>query len=203
VIAFATLFNELLTVAAMYGKGFREPYICWRRTVARKRLRIALPVSPHWKLTYVRKSQHVGTITQTRPNGKPLRTIKIWRYKWNTVYSGVGGENCRKLAEVIHELDRDEVKASGGKVSSRVRVKKLNRHFKRVYHYRLETYDSELEDIVRRREFYFKGTSATFNFEVTEHCGWKDDDDALTRFRIDNEGVELMHVLQSLEPNDD
>lgn len=197
--AFAQRFNELLTTAEMHGVRPRADYICWTRTLARKRLRVELPVSSHWTLRYERGTQHVATLKQTRPNGKPLREIKVWRYKWDTVYSGVGGENCRKLAEVILELDREEAKLAGGKASSKVYVRKLNREFKRAYWYKVEMYDSKLDAKIRRREMYIKGKSATFNFEILEHISAQKTDDHVTRFQIENDGVELMHLLESLE----
>ena len=198
---FAHRFNELLTLARLHKVKLREKYICWSRTLARKRLRVAIPVTRYWKLKYKKEDQLTAVITQSRPSGKPLREIKVWRYKWNTVYSGVGGENYKKLAEQIHELDWAEAIAAGGK-ASRLRVKKLNREFSRVYYYTVELHDSELKANVRRREYYAKGKSATFNFAITDFWEVAGDDDELTRFQVKGEGVELMHLLQSLSLND-
>lgn len=198
---FAAKFNELLTVSKMHGVSHPAKYICWRRTLARKRLLVELPVSPHWTIKYHRRDQHVATVTQTRPNGKPLRVMKVWRYKWNTIYSGVGGENCKKLAEVILEEDRLEAKLAGGKASSKVRVKKLSTEFKRAYWYEVKLFDSTLDANIRRREIYIKGVSATINFEIVDHWSSQPGDDAVTAFQMKGEGVELMYLLKSLKLN--
>ena len=200
-MAFAGMFNELLTVGAMHGVKFREKYICWTISIAKRRLLISMPVTPRWSIKYDRGSQHVGTLTQNRPSGKPLRVIKIWRYKWNTVYSGVGGENCKKLAERIWELDRDEARAVGGKASSKVRPRKLNNDFKRAYCYEVEMLDADLNQRIRRREIYIKGKSATMSFEVTDYWTRKPGDDAVTKFQVTGDGPEWTYLIRSVRPN--
>ncbi len=163
---------------------------------------MAIPITPYWKLAYSRSDQLVATITQKRPSGSTLRIIKLWRYKWDTNYSGVGGENYKKLAEAIWVTDRRVARLTGGKASSSLRVKKLSRAFPRAYYYEVEMFDEDLETQVRRREYYIKGKSATFNFEITDLWAKAADDDPLTRFQVEGEGVELMHFLESLTLND-
>jgi hypothetical protein len=198
---FAAKLNELLTVSKMHGVSHPAKYICWSRTLARQRLLVEVPVSRHWKIKYHSRDQHVATVTQTRPNGKPLRVMKVWRYKWNTIYSGVGGENCKKLAEVILEQDRLEAKLAGGKASSKVRVKKLSTEFKRAYWYEVKLFDSDLDANVRRREIYIKGVSATINLEIVDHWSSQPGDDAVTAFQMKGDGPEIMHLLKSLKLN--
>jgi hypothetical protein len=199
--AFAHRFNELLTLARFHKVTIREEYICETRAVARKRLLVEIPVTPYWKLEHKSEDQLTTVLTQSRPNGKPLRTVEVWRYRWDTNYSGVGGENYKALAEQIYELDREEARALGGKASA-LQVKRLSRDFKRAYYYAVELHDPDLKKDVRRREYYIKGKGATFNFAIVDFWEASSDDDALTLFEAKGEGVELMHVLESLTLNE-
>ena len=142
-------------------------------------------------------------MTRSRPNRKLLRRIKLWRYRWDTRYSGVGGENYKQLAEEIFEIDREIAKDHGFKASKKLTIKKLNREFSRAYYYFMEEIDKELKAKVRTHNYYIKGKTATFNFEVTDVLAVYENDDDVTRWLTTEEGPEVMALLRSVARNPD
>jgi hypothetical protein len=140
-------------------------------------------------------------VTQKRPNGQKLRYIKVWTYRWDTVYSGVGGENSKGLAKMMHEVDRDSTAKSKRKVSPEVTARKLNAEFSRVYYYFVEGLDVDEEKKLRRDNYYMKGDNLTFNFEVISYLDATEGDDEVTKWQSGDDDPEIKAVLESLVTN--
>ncbi len=177
---FAGHFNEALTLAAYHKVTVREAYIAYARRIGFGRLDSLIPVSPHWRWDFPEdEDQHCVTITQARRSGGVLAQIEVHRYKWNTIYSGVGGENAEKLADVLCEIDDDIARDDGDKCS-RVKVKKFSRNFKRSHFYKVTYKDPAPGKPAVREEYYVKGRTATFNFQITYHQPKMKEPDAFT-----------------------
>jgi len=206
--AFGKVWNEILTVASFHGKKVKARYILAKTPIIWKRYLVGLPVGGKWMTSYTGSgevsSQLNMFIRQERPGGVLLREIKIWTYSWNTVYSGVGGENSKKLAKVMHEVDRDSVARKGRKASKGVKARRLNKEMKRVYYYFVEGLNVGAEAHLRRQSFYFKGEHAyTYCFEVITHLDPVKNDDRVTTWQTEADRREFDAVMASLVPNPD
>ena len=197
----AETWNDMVTVGRYHG--VKQPrYILEQFRMAYGRLIAAVPATSRWRWKWPSSDQLNLHLRMLRPEKKSvLRYVKLWRYKWTTVYSGVGGENAKRLAEVIYDLDRDKAKTTGKRVSKRLLVRKLNLKFRRSYYYYVETYDSDLKEDILTTNYYFKGRSATFSLEIIDR---KEDpaDDAVTRWRLKGKDPELRVFLDSIDFND-
>ena len=175
-------------------------YIAREQQVAFERLIVDHPISSNWKVEWAAQNstQLHGTYVQMRPDGTPLREIKIWRYRWDTTYSGVGGENYKKLAAEIQAIDKEDARSLPGTKVSPLRVRKLSREFRRAYHWTVSTENSDGDLMLRTTNWYFKGRSATFCFEIIEHFVTSSEDDALTIWMLNEKPVELDAFLESV-----
>lgn len=200
---FAEVWNEMVTVGHYHGVRTKGGYILERLRIAYHRLLAGVPVTSRWRWKWPSSDQLSAQFRLLRPGGKSvLRYIKVWRYKWNTLYSGVGGENAKELAEEILDLEKIDARRSGRKVSKQITVRKLNRHFRRCYYYYAETFDEDLEEAVVSRNYYFKGKTATFCVEVIDREK-QVTDDAVTFWRLEDEGVEVRAFLDTIRKNPD
>ncbi|MEE8106541.1 MAG: hypothetical protein V3T86_13480 [Planctomycetota bacterium] len=199
--AFAQTWNEMITVAHFHGLKPKGGYILERISFAYGRLIGAVPVSTRWRWKWPRTDQLAVEFRILRPDEKSvMRHIKVWRYKWNTVYSGVGGENAKKLARAILEIERDNARGTGRKASKTVGVRKLNRHFPRAHYYFAQTFDDDLQKDVTSRNYYFKDKTARFCVEVIELKG-KPSDDQILAWRVKDKDPELRAFLDSIKRN--
>lgn len=166
-IYYAWFFNEFLTLAAYHKVTVREAYIAYARTLGLGRLDSMIPVGRLWDWDYPEdEDQHTVTITQKRASGGVLCQIEVHRYKWNTRYSGVGGENAKKLADVLCDID-DGIARDDGDKCSKLKVKKFNRNYKRAHFYKVDYKDPAPGKPLVREEYYVKGRRTTFNFQIT------------------------------------
>jgi hypothetical protein len=198
---FAETWNEMVTVGRYHGVKTKGGYILERIRFAYHGLLGGVPVSSRWRWKWPSTDQLSVHFRLLRPGSDSvLRYIKVWRYRWDTLYSGVGGENAKELAEEILELEKIDARREGRKVSKKVTVRKLNRHFRRCYYYYAETFDVDLEEHVVSRNFYFKGKTATFCVEVIDRKKAAGDD-AVTLWRLEDEGVEVRAFLDTIHRN--
>lgn len=200
--ALAVVWNELLTVAKYHGVDFKEAYILDSTPAIDGRYRIGLLPGDVWSTspnTDAKTADQLRQLfTQKRPGGGPLREIKVWVYKWNTVYSGVGGENYKGLAKMMHEYDRDSTAKKGRKSSRSIGTRKINSEFSRAYYYFIEGFDVDEEQNLRRDNYYMKGDSISFNFEVITHIDPAKGDDDVTKWQAGEDDPEIEAVLSSL-----
>jgi hypothetical protein len=204
-VAFANTWNSLLTLSEFHGVPSKPEYVLDRHEVIWKRYLLGLPTGNAWSWTYNTNPKDNDQlhmfVTQKRPNGEKLRYIKVWTYKWDTVYSGVGGENSKGLAKMMHEVDRDSTAKSGRKVSAAVTAKRLSAEFDRVYYYFVEGLDVDEEKRLRRDNYYMKGKNLTFNFEVITYLDPMQGDDEVTKWETGETDPEIKAVLESLVSN--
>lgn len=199
------LWNELLTVSAYHGLSVKGAYALRSDEILWKRYLLGLPANEAWSWRYNADSKNNDQlhmfVDQMRPNGKPLRRIKVWTYRWDTVYSGVGGENYKGLAKMMHEVDRDSTAKTKRKSSPAVTARKLNGEFSRVYYYFVEGFDVDAEQTLRRDNYYMKGDNLSFNFEVISYLDPTEGDDEVTKWQCGESDPEIEAVLESLAAN--
>ena len=204
-VAFANTWDALLTLSEFHGAPGKPEFVLDRNEILWKRYLLGLPIGNAWSWEYNTnakdKDQLHMFVNQKRPNGQKLRQIKVWTYRWDTVYSGVGGENSKGLAKMMHDVDRDSTAKSGRKVSPEVTAKKLNAEFDRVYYYFVEGLDVDEEKHLRRDNYYMKGNNLTFNFEVITYLDPTDGDDEVTKWQAGQTDPEVKAVLESLVSN--
>ena len=203
--AFAVAWNELITVCEYHGVVGKPEYVLGRNEILWKRYQLGLPNGSAWSWKYNPDTKDNDQlhmfVNQVRPNGQKLRQIKVWTYRWDTVYSGVGGENYKGLAKMMHEVDRDITAKSGRKSSTAVNAKRLNAEFDRVYYYFVEGLDVGEEKRLHRDNYYMKGLNVSFNFEVITYMDPTEGDDGVTKWQCGENDPEIAAVLGSLVSN--
>ncbi len=203
-IRFAQAWNDSLNALQYHGANTQHEYVLvTARTNTTGGISMRLPLSALWTWKYPKTDQHILSVMQYGNKSKLLRHMKIWRYRWDTLYSGVGGENYSKLAKVMHELDRDSMAKQGRKASTRVTAKRLNAEFSRAQFYFVEGFDVDEEARIRRRNYYVKAPNTTYNFEVIDYLDAVPGEDPVTAWLRTVEGPDWDVLLQSLAAADD
>lgn len=204
-VAFAATWNGILTLCGFHGVSGKFEFVLDRNEVLWKRYHLGLPTSTAWSWKYnadpKNNDQLHMFVDQQRPNGKKLRQIKVWTYRWDTVYSGVGGENYKGLAKMMFDVDRDITARSKRKSSNAVTAKRMNAEFDRVYYYFVEGLDVDEEKRLRRDNYYMKGSNLSFNFEVITYLDPTEGDDEVTKWQCGEGDPEIAAVLESLVSN--
>jgi hypothetical protein len=163
-------------------------------------IRMGLPVGRGWKFQPMRPGQddqQWGAITRTLGEAKKVREIKIWVYSWNTVYSGVGGENAKGMAEMMMESDRFGMKKVSFR-SNRIVTARMGRGFPKTSFYEISGED-EAFGPMRRRNYYAKGTTSTYCFEVLEYRKTEAAPGSYERWQAEGDDPELDAVLDAME----
>ena len=200
----SVLWNRAVTALHYHGEKTKHEYLLeYRRIWSKSGLAFGTPHGSTWTVKRGTGSQHVLSIFQREHGGETICHVKIWRYEWDTVYSGVGGENYKKLAKEMHELDRDSMAKKGRKASRRVTAKRLNSEFSRAQYYYVQGFDVDLEATIRRRNYYLKDDSTTYNLELIEYLDPKKSDDAVSGWLRTVEGPERDAFLTSVSSGDD
>ena len=202
----ATVWNDLLTISEFHGVPGKPEFVLDRHEILWQRYYMGLPTGSAWSWKYNTDAKNNDQlhmfVDQKRPNGQKLRHIKVWTYRWDTVYSGVGGENTKGLAKMMHEVDRDSTAKSGRKVSPAVTAKRMSAEFDRVYYYFVEGFDVDEEKKLRRDNYYMKGDNLSFNLEVISYLDPTDGDDEVTKWQCGSDSdPEIKAVLESLTLN--
>jgi hypothetical protein len=171
--AYASAWNDLLTLTHLHGVSPGKAKHFLRERKVEDQLMYQYPVSTRWTAEYPNEDQKKLVLTQKGFGGAVLRTLMVHVYRWNTVYSGVGGENCQKLAEVLWKLDK-EIYANRARDASRgVEVKRLNAKIPRSYYYFARGVDPVKETLTKVQNWYFKGWATTFAIELVENLDEK------------------------------
>jgi hypothetical protein len=199
------VWNDVLQVGAWHGA--RIPTDLRLTEHKAGGLRVSVPQSRRWKVLGREGDQLAAKIVQAGPGDKPLRTIKFWTYRFDTVYVGareIGGENAKGLAESDLESDR-WVSGKVRKRSTRVTKQRLNAEVREANFYEIHHLDVDLEEDVHRRNWYFKGTNRTYNLEVIAHLGALDAPrvDPFLRWELEDGGPEVKAFLASVAETGD
>jgi hypothetical protein len=197
---FQTLWNDAVSLGNYHGLKGIPAFQLEPKTMTAFPIQMGLPVGRGWEFRELRPGkddQLWGDITRTLPGGRLVREIKIWVYKWTTVYSGVGGENAKELAEGNMEVDRGTMKKVAFR-SNRIVTARMGRGFPKTSYYEIVGEDEKLGP-VRRRNYYVKGTTTTYNFEVIELRRTEASDDPWTRWQVEGNDPELDAVLEAME----
>jgi hypothetical protein len=198
--AFASAWNDLFTLSHLHGVPPPKAKLFMRPRKMDDRLEYRYPVSTRWSADLPGEDQKRLVLTQKGFGGAVLRTLNVHVYRWDTTYSGVGGENCQKLAEVLWKLDK-EIYANRARDASRgVEVKRLNAKIPRSYYYFARGVDPEKETLTKVQNWYFKGKRHTYALELIENL-----DEKVAKVEADKwlqaEGnVEIAAVLDSFAP---
>jgi hypothetical protein len=201
---FQALWNDAVSLGHFHGVKKVPDFQLQTRDFSLQPLRAGLPVGRGWALKehrIVPNEQLCAEITRSLAEGRVTRHVKIWFYKWNTSYSGTGGENAKGLAEKDLENDREGMKKISFR-SNRVVTARLSRGFPKTSYYEIAGEDEKLGPL-RRRNYYVKGKTTTYNFEVIEYRLAKPDDDPWTKWQVEGDDPELKAVLESLEDTGD
>ncbi|MCP5070931.1 MAG: hypothetical protein GY946_30575 [bacterium] len=194
---YAYAFNELLTLGEYHKSRVREEYIGRWIGTGKGYMQMLMPARGQWGIKFhADEEQHCSTLTQKDAKGRIISKVQVHRYKWNTLYSGVGGENARKLADDIRELDLESAKEDGDKCSS-VKVKKFSKHLPRSHYYRVTYKDPKIGFAIIRDEHYVKGDRATFNIVVVSYRQELQDADAFAKWQS-TEQPELKWMLSTM-----
>ena len=195
---YADVFNQLLTLAKYHKSRIRESYIGYWAWSGKGNMQLLVPVRRGWTIKYHDdKDQHCSSISQRDPNKDLIALVQVHRYKWNTTYSGVGGENARKLAEGIHESDRESAREDGDRCTG-LKTKRFNKHFTRSHYYRVKYKDPKVGFAFYRDEYYVKGTWSTFNIVVLTYRTKAQDKSPFEKWRAE-EHPELEWLLSTMD----
>ncbi|MDJ0521903.1 MAG: hypothetical protein QNJ90_07485 [Planctomycetota bacterium] len=200
---FAYAWNELVTLARYHGVKVKPSYVTRQLPIGYWRLLIDVPITPRWRWRWPKEDQHTVALTVAAVNGKPMRKIDLWRYKWDTIYSGVGGENAKKLAQELYKIDRDIAHKMTRKASKKMVAKRLNKHFSRAWYYWAQDFDEKLNAPTKRHNYYIKGKTATFNLEVIDIDSISWELGPVSAWMEREGDPEVAHVLASVRLNPD
>ena len=166
---YAAAWNDLLTLARHHGVATgKERHLVKERKPAFWNLLATFPVSGRWRIEYPEEDQKSAVLTQKNASGKTIRTVVFYRYRWNTTYSGIGGENAQKLAEVLWKLECEVYAERARDASRSVEIRNLNKNVARSYYYFVRGPDPDDKREKRTRSWYFKGKRNTFCVQVID-----------------------------------
>jgi len=196
--------NEAVSLAHYHGLKPIPDYQVEKRTTASYPVNFSLPLGRGWSLKDLvpqKGDQRWAEITKTLPNGRVVRQVIVWVYLWQTLYSvgggkTIGGENAKELAETGMEFDRERFSKIKFR-SNRIVTARLSKGFSKASYYEIVGEEKSLGDL-RRRNYYVKGETATYCFEVLEFRKTAPEDDAWTKWQSEGDDPELALILESL-----
>ncbi len=195
---FQVLWNESISLGHFLGLKPLPDYAPEEVRMTSHPVKFAFPFGRGWNFLPLRPGkddQLWGEISRTLPNGRVTCRIRFWIYRWDTVYSGTGGENAKGLAEGNFEADRENMTKVTSR-SPRVVTTRMSRGFPKASFYEVAGVDDKLGP-ARRRNYYVKGASTTYNFEVIEMRKTEEADDAFTAWQCQGPDPELAYLIES------
>lgn len=195
--------NEALTLSRFHGNKPSGDYAMTPSDVIVKTMSCGLPTGRGW--SYVNKSPGKGEqcwseITRTMADKRVAVTVQISIYRFDTVYSDVGGENATGLAKMGLEFDKTKFAKveSGG---TQILAKPMNKAFPRAQTYEIVGVlaDGTHE---RLRCYYAKTSFRTYLFEVKQFRDTAATDSPFEAWQKGVEDPELEAVLASVEEPD-
>ena len=196
---FLSLWNKVVTLGEYHGvKGLPE-YRTQDVTLPAYPIRGRIPVGRGWWMGAPKDDmdgQLCGEILRNISDTRVIRQVRVWVYRWDTVYSGTGGENAKGLAEKDMNADRGGMKKVTFR-SQRVVTARLSAGFPKTNFYEIvgETDGGP----IRIRNYYVKGSTTTYNFEVREFRRTDTADSPFVKWQIAETDPELASILASLE----
>lgn len=198
---FGSVWNDALTALRWHGAPAPEYVTTGVTTFRDAGLTLRYPMGGCWCHEYSGDNdQLLLTIKQKALTGAMLCEVRIWTYRWDTVYSGIGGENYVKLAREMLEVDRQGLPGKDTKVSARVMSTSIHAHLPRAQFYFVEGYDSEIEGRLRCLNYYRKDDARTYNVEFIVRLDPVEDEDPLTSWQRTDDDPERAAFLKSLAP---
>jgi hypothetical protein len=202
--SFAAGWNEALSLGHFHGVKPAAEYVSEPTDMGSHPIRFGLPKGRGWAFTPRRPGpddQLWGEIRKTVAGARLCRHVKVWVYDWDSTYSDVGGENAKGLAKMDLETDR-YVSTKIISRSTRVTMVRLNKEFPQAAFYELVGEDPELGP-VRRRNYYVKGKTRTYNFEVIELRKTEATDSPFVAWQCAAETSETDAILESITDTSD
>jgi hypothetical protein len=196
---FRRLWNAAVSAGHFHSVKGLPAYLVDTVTMDLQPVAFDLPSKAGWvfiPLLPQRNDQLWGEIRRTDDGGRIFRKFKFWVYLHNTVYSGVGGENAKGMAEMMLDSDKAVLKKVHSR-SNRIVTARLSKAFPKTSYYEVIGEDEETGP-VRLRNYYVKGAYMTYCFEVIEHRRVEEGDDAYTRWQAEGDCPELAAVMESL-----
>ncbi len=167
----AAVWNELLTLARFHGRKPTAEYVMEPHSIL-SRIACATPVGRGWRWKEGQSGpnlQSVGEIQRVLADGTVAAAVRVSRYSFNVVYSGIDGADSSGLAELffgIHRADMAKVDSR----SPKVLAKPLSKGFKRASFF--EVVGTIPEGERRRiRSYFVKTSSNTYEFDAIEYRG--------------------------------
>jgi hypothetical protein len=198
--SFQSAWNDLVSLHHYHGLD-KIPEPVWvKRDLGAQLLRLTLPASRGWAIAREgahNQAQEAAYIHRVLSDNRITREIKIWAYQWNIDYSGVGGSNAKNLAEMFLEADREVFKRITFR-SDRVVTAYFNKAFPKTSYYEIVGEDAA-RGPVRRRNYYVKAKTVTFNFEILEWRKASAEDPPWVRWQCEGKDPELEAILASIE----
>ena len=195
---YETIWNEGASLGAYHGLKPLPEYRLEEKRMRTHPIRFGVPSGRGWAFKEMvpgKDDQLCGEVSKTLPNGRLVRRIQFWFYRWDTVYSGTGGENAKGIAEGNFLADRGNMTKVTAR-SPRVITARMSRAFPKASFYEVAGVDDKLGP-ARRRNYYVKGSATTYNFEVVEMQKTEETDDPWTRWQTAAPDPELEAVLES------
>lgn len=199
---FIKLFNRAVLLHGFFDTKCKEDFICWQLEVGYRRMVMLIPAEMGWGWKWSKEEQLSVTMTCRNRHRRMISEIEIWYYRWDTLYSGVGGENAKKLAERIRDIDVSKAKEKGGKVS-RIKIQRLSRDISRAYVYTIRDAKRTSDCSLIKREIYVKGRTATFNIATREAVKAHDSESKFDAWRRSSGDADLDFMLSSLRFKED
>lgn len=134
------------------------------------------------------------------PDGRTAASISIAEYRFNVVYSGIGGENATGLAKrQLEHLKDDFTKVDSA--SKQVVAKPLSKTITRSQYVEAEGSTAKLGRM-RSRTYFAKSAYCTYAFLVRQYLDPADTDTPCEAWQKSVEDPELAAVLASIAEGD-
>lgn len=192
---FREMWNEMISLGHFHNVSPLPDYEITSVEPRSIPLHVELPVGRGWTLIEPGDSQLKAEIVKTIQPGRVLRKIRVWMYQWNVTYSGIGGENAKNLAEASLKNDQAAL-AKVVRRSDRVATIRMGKGFPKTNYYEVIGEDKELGP-VRIRNYYVKGKTTTYNFEVIEYRKTTEEDSPWIRWQCEGDDPELGWILET------
>jgi hypothetical protein len=196
--SWAATWNEALTLSRFHGNKPTGDYVLRADSAVQDTIAFGLPTGGDWTFTakYPGKGEQCwGEIVRSGA-GRMGAKLEIDCYRFDTVYSGVGGENATGLAKQSFGWYREKFTKveSGGK---QVTAKPLSRAFDRAQFF--EVVGQTAEGPARVRVFLAKTKLRTYGVNAWQYRDVKEGDSPLETWRRGGDDPELEAILASFE----
>jgi len=199
--AWAAAWNEALTLSRFHQLKPTFDYAMEQVTAVRNSIQFGVPKGRGWRFdakTPGKDEQSWGVVSRTLSDGRKAADIDISEYRFDTIYSGTGGENAAELAKDRLLYDREQFSKVDSS-SQQAATRSLGKGFSRAYY--VEVVGTLAKDAGpgRMRTWFTKGKVRTYAFDVTEFRATAPTDDPFVAWQKSVEDPELEAVLRSID----